>query len=197
MKKQFFLLFALLSCFTSAWGGYDVNIDGIFYNLNRKDYTATVTYKYGPWAYGRFIVESYYEGNVVIPDTVTYDGIEYTVTSLGEYSFSNSEKLISITIPNTVTSLGNVCFRNCSGLTSITIPNSVTSLGYNCFEDCCSLTSVTIPNSLTSIGEQAFYNLSVISEGMGHDSETTTQIYLASLETSVVDKANKMILGLL
>ena len=39
--------------------------------------------------------------------------------------------------------------------------------------------------------------LSVISEGMGHDSEATTQIYLASLETSVVDKANKMILGLL
>ena len=39
--------------------------------------------------------------------------------------------------------------------------------------------------------------LSVISEGMGHDSETTTQIYLASLETSVVDKANKMILDLL
>ena len=39
--------------------------------------------------------------------------------------------------------------------------------------------------------------LSVISEGMGHDSEATTQIYLASLETSVVDKANKKILGLL
>ena len=39
--------------------------------------------------------------------------------------------------------------------------------------------------------------LSVISEGRGHDSEATTQIYLASLETSVVDKANKMILGLL
>ncbi len=39
--------------------------------------------------------------------------------------------------------------------------------------------------------------LSVISESMGHDSETTTQIYLASLETSVVDKANKMILDLL
>lgn len=39
--------------------------------------------------------------------------------------------------------------------------------------------------------------LSVISEGMGHDTEVTTQIYLASLETSVVDKANKMILDLL
>ncbi len=33
-----------------------------------------------------------------------------------------------------------------------------------------------------------------ISEGMGHDSEATTRIYLASLETSIVDKANKMIL---
>ncbi len=36
--------------------------------------------------------------------------------------------------------------------------------------------------------------LSVISQGMGHDSETTTQIYLASLDTSVVDKANSLIL---
>ena len=36
--------------------------------------------------------------------------------------------------------------------------------------------------------------LSVISEGMGHDSETTTQIYLASLDTSVIDEANGLIL---
>lgn len=36
--------------------------------------------------------------------------------------------------------------------------------------------------------------LSVISEGMGHDSETTTQIYLASLDTSAVDQANSIIL---
>lgn len=36
--------------------------------------------------------------------------------------------------------------------------------------------------------------ISVISEGMGHDSETTTQIYLASLDASVVDKANSLIL---
>lgn len=36
--------------------------------------------------------------------------------------------------------------------------------------------------------------LSVISEGMGHDSEATTQIYLASLDNSLIDKANEMIL---
>lgn len=37
--------------------------------------------------------------------------------------------------------------------------------------------------------------ISVISEGMGHDSELTTQFYLASLDTAVVDKANSMILN--
>lgn len=37
--------------------------------------------------------------------------------------------------------------------------------------------------------------VSVISEGMGHDNETTTQIYLASLDTSVVDRANKLIIS--
>lgn len=36
--------------------------------------------------------------------------------------------------------------------------------------------------------------VSIISEGMGHDSETTTQIYLASLETSVIDRANALII---
>ena len=36
--------------------------------------------------------------------------------------------------------------------------------------------------------------ISVISEGMGHDSETTTQIYLTSLDTSAVDQANSIIL---
>lgn len=60
---------------------------------------------------------------------------------------------------------------------------------------------VTIPltlyvarHSWASVAKAKGIPLSVISEGMGHDSETTTQIYLASLDTSVVDKANSIIL---
>lgn len=45
-----------------------------------------------------------------------------------------------------------------------------------------------------SIAKNKNIPISVISEGMGHDSETTTQIYLASLDSSLVDKANEMIL---
>ena len=60
-----------------------------------------------------------------------------------------------------------------------------------------SLTMYVARHSWASAAKAKNVPLSVISEGMGHDSEATTQIYLASLETSVVDKANKMILGLL
>lgn len=63
------------------------------------------------------------------------------------------------------------------------------------------MVGVTIPltlyvarHSWASAAKAKGIPLSVISEGMGHDSETTTQIYLASLDTSVVDRANSLIL---
>ena len=52
-------------------------------------------------------------------------------------------------------------------------------------------------HSWASVAKSRNVPVSVISEGMEHDSENTTQIYLASLNTSVVDKANKKILDLL
>lgn len=59
------------------------------------------------------------------------------------------------------------------------------------------LTMYVARHSWASIAKSRNVPISVISEGMGHDSEATTQIYLASLDTSVVDRANKKILNLL
>ncbi len=56
------------------------------------------------------------------------------------------------------------------------------------------LTMYVARHSWASIAKAKGVPLSVISEGMGHDSETTTQIYLASLDTSAVDRANALIL---
>ena len=56
------------------------------------------------------------------------------------------------------------------------------------------LTLYVARHSWASAAKAKGIPLSVISEGMGHDSETTTQIYLASLDTSVIDKANSIIL---
>lgn len=57
-----------------------------------------------------------------------------------------------------------------------------------------SLTMYVARHSWASIAKNKNIPLSVISEGMGHDSELTTQIYLASLDTNIVDKANSLIL---
>lgn len=59
------------------------------------------------------------------------------------------------------------------------------------------LTMYTARHSWASVAKNKNVPISVISEGMGHDSEMTTQIYLASLDTASVDKANRMILDLL
>lgn len=59
------------------------------------------------------------------------------------------------------------------------------------------ITMYVARHSWASVAKSKNVPLSVISEGMGHDSEATTQIYLASLDTAVVDRANSMILKLL
>ena len=57
------------------------------------------------------------------------------------------------------------------------------------------LTMYVARHSWASVAKNKNVPISVISEGLGHDSEMTTQIYLASLDTAVVDKANSMIIN--
>ena len=146
MKKRIFFTFLLLLTNLMA-SAYDCKVDGIYYYLGTSGKTAKVTSS---------SVSNSYRGSVVIPSSVTYNGIKYSVTSIGSNAFQNCSALTSITIPNSVTSIGDWAFYHCSGLTSVTIPNSVTSIGESAFEGCRGLTSVTIPSSVTSIGRYAF-----------------------------------------
>ena len=120
------------------------------YNINGNE--ATVTFGFNDYDYP----PQYYTGDVVIPEVVTFDGITYPVTAIGEWAFGRSENMTSVVIPSSVTSIGTDAFYDCIGLTSVTIPNSVTTLGEEAFCACRSLTSMTIPSSVTSIGPSAF-----------------------------------------
>ena len=147
MKKLIVFLFSLILSvvFSTSASAYDVKVDGIYYNLISKGKTAEVTYG-----------GEKYRGKVVIPSSITVEGKEYTVTSIGIGAFYGCSDLTSITIPNSVTSIGESTFSGCNGLTSVTIPNSVTSIGNSAFSGCSGLTSITIPNSVTSIGSGTF-----------------------------------------
>lgn len=57
------------------------------------------------------------------------------------------------------------------------------------------LTMYVARHSWASIAEESGIPVSVISQGMGHDSETTTRIYLASIDNTVVDNANAVIMA--
>ena len=152
MKQKLFTFFLALVASVSAIYASDIEVDGIWYDFNHTDQTAVVTYRGSNYNWD----SNEYRRSVVIPDSVTYKGTTYSVTSIGENAFRNCYALASITIPNSVTSIGESAFASCRSLTSVTIGESVTSIGEGAFSYCYSLTSVTIPNSVTSIGGEAF-----------------------------------------
>ena len=151
MKK--FLLSLLMFLPLVASSQEDVSrgidtIDGIRYDFCVGNYAKVIFITYGG------SVE--YSGDITIPESVTYNGENYSVTKIGGEAFKGCGNLTSVSIPNSVTSIGPWAFEDCSSLTSITIPNSVTSIPEKAFWGCTSLASVSIPNSVTSIGVGAF-----------------------------------------
>ena len=155
MKHLKHLFTALLLLFSVAVNAHDFEVDGIYYYISANK-TVEVTYR-GNYSNS---YSNEYTDNVVIPESVTYNGNTYSVTSIGYEAFQGCSGLTSVVIPNSVKSIGKSAFYSCSGLTSIEIPNSVTSIGLYAFKGCYGLTSVVIPNSVTSIGDYAFEDCS-------------------------------------
>ena len=114
-------------------------------------------------------------GNVVIPSSISYNGVIYNITSISDGAFSGCNGITSIEIPNSVTKIGTDAFYRCGGLKSVTIDcknvgswfsdssikefiigNNVTTIEKGAFYSCNSLTSVTIGNRVRIIGKTAF-----------------------------------------
>ncbi len=200
MKKQL-LLFAmvLLPLVASAHDIEVENADGvtIYYKYINEGTELAVTYR--GYFYEAFSDE--YQGNVVIPEEVTYMNRTRKVTSIGSEAFRDCSGLTSVTIPNSVTSIGDNAFSFCYNLTSVTIPNSVTSIGIFVFCQCQKLTSVTISNSLTSIGDYVFSYCSSLTSvtipnsvtNIGHyafiDCSSLTSVTIPNSVTSIGKRA--------
>ena len=127
-------------CWTMAIQAQTATVDGINYRLYTDTKTAEVT-------------KSNATGDIVIPEKITVDGVEYSVTSIASSAFQDCKALTSVTMPS-VTSIGTNAFNRCSSLASVDMP-SVTSIDSYAFDACSSLASVDMP-SVTSIGAYAF-----------------------------------------
>lgn len=96
------------------------------------------------------------KGKVVIPETVTHDGMEYKVTKIGDNAFSFCSDLESIVLPVGLKEIHTAAFRECKKLSNIELPNTLEHIGDYAFMDCVSLNELVIPNSVTKIEKSAF-----------------------------------------
>ena len=122
MKNRILIAVFLLMSSVSAWA-YDFQTNGLRYTIT-SDSTVAVTG-----------VSSYSSQKITIPETVSYQNVTYSVTSIGDWAFEGYCDLNSISIPNSVVSIGLYAFMNC-GLESLSIPSGIKSISYNAFNGC-------------------------------------------------------------
>ena len=175
-KQRCFRLLLLASAIATSLSAaaYSFESAGIYYNITGNN-TVEVTYSDRD--------NNTYSGSISVPETVTNNGTEYSVTKIGEYAFQGSA-VTSVSMPECITSIGqyacNECgsletvvlptnlddfsgwciFRNCRNLKNIAIPENVTEIPNGTFINCSSLAAITIPQGVGEIGSNAFYGCS-------------------------------------
>lgn len=149
-----------------------VVIDGINYELNQEEKTASVL----------ALENGKYEGNIVIPSHICDEGVMYVVTLIGTHAFYECNLLKSICLPDSIQEIG-ICafescellscvilsnirlihpdaFRNCVSLSSIIFPDTLCTIKRGAFAGCKSLLNIRIPQGVTEIEPGAFANCS-------------------------------------
>lgn len=95
---------------------------------------------------------------VVIPESVEYQGKSYRVTSVCDDAFSWHKDLLSVSLPESVMSIGSGAFFNCLSLKKVSLPDKLTEIKSSTFGECKMLSDISLPSSITVIGSGAFEN---------------------------------------
>lgn len=152
------------------------------------------------------------DGVIDIPDTVTKDNIDYTVTAIGDSAFESFPPRINVSsvfIPATVRSIGDSAFSYCNALTTVTFAegSQLKSIGLAAFygteQAYPRFKEIKIPDSVDTIGSGAFFYCqdleritlpsalqtlsSVTFYGCAALSEVTFPASLKTIESSVFD----------
>ena len=157
-----------------------VYVGGIYYTLNGDKKEASVTNVLN----GRLIGDSInnnppcYSATINIPQKVTYDGVVYNVTAIGEYAFSGQEDLLSVYIPSSVVTIKPYAFAQAKKLKAVRVEDGshMVNVGDHAFSECSSLLSYAYDGSanfMRSIDDYAFYKCPVLNNVVLPDSVTS------------------------
>lgn len=168
-KRMVLFVMILVPVLASAYDIEVANDDGVTiyykYTKNRKELVVTQSRNHS------------YEGNIVIPEEVTYNEVKLKVSGIDYNAFLECSDLTSIIIPNSVTSIGSFAFSGCSNLKSINIPDGVTDIEPYAFKDCSNLTSIIIGNSMINIKQAVFQGCSNLTSIEFHCKEIKDWFY--------------------
>ncbi len=156
-----------------AASAYDFMVDGLCYNFNNIERTTVAVTSESEYSPGY----SNLSGDLVIPESVTYNDKTYSVTEIDLRAFSSCSGLTSVVIPNTVTSIGDYAFYGCTGLSSLTIPSSVTGISKNAFVSCLGLTAIIVDDENTVYDSRDNCNAII---------ETTTNKLVAACKNTTI-----------
>lgn len=120
--KRFYFLVVFAFCFVFSIVASETSVDGIYYNFDKTNFTAKVTYKGAEddWMYD-YTGEEQYVGILSVPETVVYEGDTYTVIGFDNDALIGSKLLEILVIPATVTEFGTGVFTLCNSLHTIYI----------------------------------------------------------------------------
>ena len=95
--------------------------------------------------------EAVLQGELTIPETVNYEGKDYTVTTIAAYGFQETD-ITSLNLPNSISKIGKYAFYNCQELKNADIPESLTKIENWIFIECSNLERLTISKNVKEVG---------------------------------------------
>ena len=174
-NSTLYVPYASLGVYASdgVWGRFGIiepiktKIGNLYYGLNEDDKIAVVVSS-----------PETYTGEVVIPETLSYEGATFTITSVAANAFKGCSGITSVAILGIDTQISEGAFNGCNQITSLslntknigvwftdskgtigelTIGNTVETIEDGAFYDFTALQAVVIPANVTTIGNSAFY----------------------------------------
>ena len=126
--KLWLITIAMLLC-SGTIKAYDFELDGFYYEITDIGKLTVSIVKPKVWN-----TSSPYEGDIKVPSTITYEGEEFIVTSIGSGAFSYAS-ITSIILPETLHRIEGSAFLG-AGITSVIIPKDVEYIGTSAFGNC-------------------------------------------------------------